>query len=231
MVALNSDVEENDSHGAGTTIASPAGPIEILAADAELVVVSKPCGLLSVPGIGPEKADCLVARLQEAFPGVRIVHRLDRDTSGAMVLARSAASHRHLSVQFQERRVRKRYVAWVAGCMDVDAGEIDEPIRKDMDRPPRQLIDAVSGRPSLTRFVVDQRRHDRTRVELHPVTGRSHQLRLHLCHIGHPILGDDLYAPPAIQEMAPRLQLHATFLGLHHPVTGAALEASSSPPF
>lgn len=230
-----SDRSDHDDKGhsidSAAEVASPAGPIRVVYADDALLAVDKPCGLLSVPGIGPDKADCLVARLQAAYPGTRIVHRLDRDTSGIMVLARNAEVHRHLSVQFQDRHVRKAYVAFVAGVLDVEGGEINEPIRKDLDHPPRQMIDHVHGRPSLTRFTVTARGSDRSRVELRPVTGRSHQLRLHLAHIGHPILGDDLYAPPEILALADRLQLHATMLEVTHPVSGSPLLLTAPAPF
>lgn len=200
-------------------------------ADNRMIVFEKPTGLLSVPGIGPQKADCLAARAEAAFPGTRIVHRLDRDTSGLIVLARDAEAHRELSRQFQDREVDKTYEAVVAGNVAIDEGTIDAPIRKDMDNPPRQLIDDVHGRPSVTRWVVIERLSDRTRLQLHPLTGRSHQLRLHLLSIGHPILGDDLYAPDDVRNAAPRLLLHATMLGLSHPTSGQSMIFESPCPF
>ncbi len=199
--------------------------------DERLVVFDKPSGLLSVPGIGPEKADCLVARAQIRWPGCRIVHRLDRDTSGLIVLARDAEAHRFLSIEFQERRVGKRYVAVVAGGPAADAGEIDLPIRKDLEDPPRQRICHEHGRPALTRWRVRERAADRTRLELRPHTGRSHQLRLHLKVIGHPILGDDLYAPPEVRAMAPRLLLHAEGLEFTHPEGGRRMSLEVPAPF
>jgi tRNA pseudouridine32 synthase/23S rRNA pseudouridine746 synthase len=209
---------------------SPTVP-DILFRDERLIVLDKPTGLLSVPGIGPEKADCLAARVAEAHPGARIVHRLDRDTSGVIVMALDAEAHRHLSMQFQERQVSKRYIALVAGVVAGDSGEIDLPIRKDLDDPPRQMIDYVHGRPSVTRWRVLERSGDRTRLELTPVTGRSHQLRLHLKAIGHPVLGDDLYAPPDARAMAGRLCLHAASLELSHPSTAAPLRFEAPCPF
>ena len=196
-----------------------------------MIVFEKPSGLLSVPGIGPEKADCLAARADAAFPGARIVHRLDRDTSGVIVMGRDADSHRELSRQFQDREVSKTYEAVVGGVMAIDKGLIDAPIRKDMDNPPRQLIDDVHGRPSQTNWIVLERQADRTRVRLHPLTGRSHQLRLHLLSIGHPILGDDLYAPPELRSAAPRLLLHSTVLCLKHPTSGQEMVFESDCPF
>ena len=203
----------------------------VIHADTHLVVFNKPTGLLSVPGIGPKKADCLVARGQDAFPGCRIVHRLDRDTSGVIVLARDAETHRALSIQFQDRLVSKQYEAIVLGAPAKDEGFIDAAIRKDMDCPPRQCIDPEQGRPSQTSWRVLGRHSDRTRLELSPRTGRSHQLRLHLLHIGHPILGDDLYAPPDALAMSDRLCLHATLLTFRHPGTNAEVTFTSPAPF
>lgn len=209
----------------------PAVLPPILYRDDRLIVFDKPAGLLSVPGIGPEKADCLAARVQAAHPGARIVHRLDRDTSGVIVMARDAEAHRALSIQFQDRIVDKTYVGVVAGVVAGDDGEIDLPIRKDLDDPPRQIVDHVHGRPSVTRWRVLERGDDRTRLELRPITGRSHQLRLHLASIGHPVLGDDLYAPPASRDAADRLLLHATSLSVVHPTTAAPMTFGAPCPF
>ena len=209
----------NHPGGREPRMPAPAGLPPVLHADNRMLVFSKPPGLLSVPGIGPEKADCLASRADEAFPGARIVHRLDRDTSGIIILARDAEAHRLLSIQFQDRKVEKRYEAVVGGELAVDHGVIDAPMRKDVDDPPRQIIDDVQGRPATTRFTVMDRMEGRTRVELAPITGRSHQLRVHLLSIGHPILGDDLYAPPDLLNASPRLLLHATILTIAHPST------------
>lgn len=203
----------------------------ILHRDERIIVIDKPTNLLSVPGIGPEKADCLVSRVSAKFPGARIIHRLDRDTSGVIVLAFDAEAHRQISIQFQEREVEKSYLAVVAGVMDRDEGEIDLPIRKDMDNPPRQMVDHEQGRQSLTRWSVLERGEDETRLELRPVTGRSHQLRVHLKEIGHPILGDDLYAPPKVLARARRLMLHATTLSITHPETAARMTFTAPCPF
>jgi tRNA pseudouridine32 synthase/23S rRNA pseudouridine746 synthase len=205
----------------------------IIHEDRWLLVVDKACGLLTVPGIGPEKADCLVARLQAGWPGARVVHRLDRDTSGVIVLARDAATHRALSMQFERRETGKRYAALVAGHPPKDAGEIDLPIRKDLVNTPLQVIDFVHGRPSVTRWHVQSRLDapPRARLGLEPVTGRSHQLRVHLLAIGHPILGDDLYAPPGVRAMAERLCLHAERLSFVHPASGDRVEFASPAPF
>lgn len=196
--------------------------MRILHHDRHLVVVDKPAGLLSVPGIGPEKADCLVARLQAAAPGARIVHRLDFDTSGVIVLALDADTHRELSRQFQDREVRKRYVAVVGGHVAGESGEIDLPLRKEAMGSARQIVHPTEGKPSVTRWRVLERLEDppRTRLSLEPLTGRSHQLRVHCLAIGHPILGDPLYAPPDLRDAAPRLMLHAEMLEFTHPATG-----------
>jgi len=206
---------------------------ELLHRDRHLLVVSKSCGLLTVPGIGPEKADCLIARLAVRFPGARVVHRLDRDTSGVLVVALDADAHRALSMQFERRETGKTYVALAAGHPPKDAGEIDLPIRKDLVNTPLQVVDFVHGRPSVTRWNLRAKLDDpaRTRFELLPVTGRSHQLRVHLLAIGHPILGDDLYAPPEVRAMAPRLCLHAERLSFVHPGTSSRVEFAAPAPF
>ena len=209
----------------------PDGMPTVLHEDDRLVVYDKPVPMLSVPGIGPEKADCLVSRAQSHYPGARIIHRLDRDTSGVIVLARDAEAHRHVSIQFQERLTTKEYEAIVMGTPHDDDGLIDASIRKDLDRPPRQCIDPALGKPSQTAWRVLSRQKDCTRLLLSPRTGRSHQLRLHLAHIGHPILGDDLYAPPKGIAMAPRLCLHATRLTIAHPDTEHPVTFRSDAPF
>jgi tRNA pseudouridine32 synthase/23S rRNA pseudouridine746 synthase len=205
--------------------------IEILHADGTLVVIDKPSGLLAVPGRGEDKRDSASARVQARFPDARVVHRLDMATSGLMVFGCGAAAHRSLSMAFERRDVDKRYEAVVAGCMEPCEGEIDLPITVDWPNRPLQHVDAVLGRPSLTRWRVLQRHGDRTRVLLAPVTGRSHQLRVHLAAMGHPILGDTLYAPYAVKAMAPRLLLHACRLTLPHPARGETVTFDSAPPF
>jgi len=184
-----------------------------------------------VPGIGPDKQDCLAARVRGPFPGARIVHRLDRDTSGVIVMALDAEAHRQLSIQFQERQAGKTYIAVVHGIVADDAGEIDLPIRKDRDHPPLQIVDRERGRPSVTRWRIVERLADRTRLELTPLTGRSHQLRIHLREIGHPILGDVLYAPAEVRALADRLLLHAHRLAIVHPGTAAPMTFTAPCPF
>jgi tRNA pseudouridine32 synthase / 23S rRNA pseudouridine746 synthase len=205
---------------------------DILYADTCLVAVNKPSGLLSVPGRGADKQDCLLSRLARQFPDVLAVHRLDMDTSGVLVLARNKMAHGELSRQFRQREVEKRYLAVVAGQLMQPAGEINLPLICDWPNRPRQKIDFDVGKPSLTtyrRLGIDAKT-DSSRVELYPVTGRSHQLRVHLAAIGHPILGDDLYAGEAFGR-APRLLLHATFLAITHPETGLRLHFDCPPPF
>jgi tRNA pseudouridine32 synthase/23S rRNA pseudouridine746 synthase len=193
-----------------------------------LLVVNKPAGLLAVPGRGADKQDCLSARLQQQFPDAQIVHRLDMSTSGLMVFARGADMQRRLSLMFQERTVEKRYVAVVAGKLKPKSGEVNLPIVVDWPNRPLQKIDAELGKPSLTRYRVVGLEAGNSRVELEPVTGRTHQLRLHMASIGYPILGDALYGSEA---SAPRLMLHATTLDLVHPLSGAPLQFVSSAPF
>ena len=208
----------------------------ILFADSAIVACDKASGLLSVPGIGPEKADCLVARLQVDYPGARIVHRLDRDTSGVIVLARDAVSHRTLSMAFEAREVEKEYEALVAGHVARDHGEVDLPLRKEALGSARQIVHREEGKPSFTAYEVLERGRDAdgfawTRIRLLPRTGRSHQLRVHMLAIGHPILGDDLYAEGAARTARTRLCLHACMLSLTHPITGAAMRFTAPAQF
>ncbi len=207
--------------------------MQVLHHDRWIVVYDKPCGLLSVPGIGPEKADCLVARAQGEFPGARIVHRLDRDTSGVIVLALDADTHRELSRQFQDRETEKTYEALAGGHAAFDEGLIDLPLRKNALGSAIQIVDPELGRPAQTRYRVLERLSspNRTRFELKPITGRSHQLRVHLASLGHPILGDELYAPPELHALSPRLALHARVLVVTHPATRVRMSFSAPCPF
>jgi tRNA pseudouridine32 synthase/23S rRNA pseudouridine746 synthase len=207
-------------------ISPPPAPVRYLHVDAALLVVDKPSGLLSVPGRGADKADCLVARVHADYPDALIVHRLDMETSGLMVLARDAGTHRALSMQFQQRQVSKRYVAVVDGRLAAASGTIDLPLITDWPNRPRQKVDFALGKPSLThyRLLAYDSTEDSSRVALEPETGRSHQLRVHLMSLGHPILGDALYATPAAYQKAQRLLLHAEFLAFRHPVTDEPME-------
>lgn len=203
--------------------------VDLLHHDASLLVCVKPAGLLAVPGRGEDKADCLVARLQQAWPEALTVHRLDMATSGLMVFARGAQAQRTLSMAFASRSVDKRYEAVVEGCLE-GSGEIDLPLMADWPLRPRQKVDP-SGKRALTRWrAVGAQAGGRTRVELEPVTGRSHQLRVHLLALGHPIVGDALYAPQLAGD-APRLLLHATRLAFDHPEQGRRMCFESPAPF
>lgn len=203
----------------------------ILLDDEHLLVIGKPEGLLSVPGKGPEKLDSLYHRLQQIWPGIRIVHRLDRDTSGLLVFARSLPVQQDLNRQFAERSVNKRYVALVYGHPTDMRGEINLPLRYDPENPPLHVVDTGTGKPSQTFWSVLERKPGNTRVLLEPVTGRSHQLRVHMQAIGHPILGDTLYARDFDTDSTPRLCLHAETLEFTHPVTGERLDFTLPAPF
>jgi tRNA pseudouridine32 synthase/23S rRNA pseudouridine746 synthase len=195
-----------------------------------MLVAEKPAGLLSVPGRLPENKDCLITRLQIDYPDALTVHRLDMATSGLMVFARGAEAHRTLSKAFADRLVNKRYIAVVAGALTGE-GEVDLPLITDWPNRPRQMVDHHIGKPSLTRWSVLQSGEGRSRVELEPVTGRSHQVRVHMMAIGHPILGDVFYAPPEIERLSPRLLLHAERLSLPHPVSGEVMDFHSAASF
>jgi tRNA pseudouridine32 synthase/23S rRNA pseudouridine746 synthase len=205
--------------------------VPVLHVDSALIVVDKPAGLLAVPGRGEHLQDCVATRVQARFPDAKVVHRLDQATSGLMAFARGPAAQRCLSRAFEERRVAKRYTAVVAGRVLDDEGSIDLPLACDWPNRPRQQVDPVRGKPAQTiwRVVSRDAISGTTRLELQPITGRSHQLRVHLMAIGHPIVGDTLYAPPS--KPAPRLMLHACTLTLPHPVVVEPMNFSSATPF
>lgn len=205
--------------------------LPIVYRDACLLVLDKPSGLLSVPGRGPLLQDCLSSRVQAEFPAARVVHRLDRDTSGLMLMALDLDTQRALSRQFEQREVIKSYVAVVWGSPVDDAGLIDLPMRKDFERPPCHRIDLEQGKSAQTRWRVLARLADRTRLAVEPLTGRSHQIRLHMATLGHPILGDNLYAFEAARGLSPRLLLHAQSLSLQHPANGAKIGWQAPCPF
>jgi tRNA pseudouridine32 synthase/23S rRNA pseudouridine746 synthase len=200
-----------------------------------LVVLDKPSGLLAVPGRGPDLQDCQSARVQAVIPAALVVHRLDRDTSGLMVMALTPQAQRDLSRQFAERTVEKRYAAVVWGSPATSAGSVDLPLRKDFDRPPRHKVDLVDGRPAHTAWRVIERIGagpiEQTRLEVCPTTGRSHQIRVHLATLGHPILGDNLYAHAEALALAPRLLLHAERLSFAHPDDGRPMSWTAVCPF
>lgn len=203
---------------------------QIIHADHEVLVVAKPHGLLSVPGRGEDRADCLIARLRGAFPTILLVHRLDLDTSGVMVFGLTPHAQRHLSKQFEERRVKKTYIARLWGQLQPKTGRVDLPLIVDWPNRPRQKVDHDQGRPAQTDWRVIRSDQDETRVRLSPLTGRSHQLRVHMAGTGHPILGDPLYATGAAAGF-PRLMLHAETLRFKHPDTGVMQTFSAPVPF
>lgn len=207
--------------------------LDIIYQDELLIAVNKPSGLLSVPGRGADKQDCMITRIQQHFADVLTVHRLDMETSGILLFARNKMVHRLLSRAFQEREVEKQYTAVIAGALEKEVGEVDLPLICDWPSRPRQKVDHEVGKPSLTRYqrLSYDAALDATRVALSPVTGRSHQLRVHMLSLGHAILGDPLYAPPDIKAKAARLQLHANKVLIQHPVSGEPLQLCSEPPF
>ncbi len=210
--------------------APPDGPLQLLHADDQILVVDKPPGLLSVPGKLEGRGDCLEVRLRRAYPNTLLVHRLDCDTSGVMIFARNKKAQGFLGQEFEQRRAKKTYIARTRGVIDQDSGRIDLPIAADWPNRPRQKVDHDKGRAAVTDWQVIARSATETRVRLTPLTGRSHQLRLHLRELGHPILGDPIY-DAADSLNWPRLMLHAETLSLHHPGTGAWTTFTAPCPF
>ena len=212
------------------TYAPPQGPLKILHEDADLLVLDKPSGLLSVPGKAAKHADCLETRARAAFPDALLVHRLDMDTSGVMIFARNKAAQRHLGLQFERRHLAKTYEALVWGQPD-DTGEVDLPLITDWPNRPLQKVCFERGKASQTRWEVMAREAAYARVKLMPTTGRSHQLRVHMLAIGHPILGDRFYAKDEALKAAPRLCLHALTLEIYHPNGGECVTFHALCPF
>lgn len=212
--------------------APPMRPyLNIVFKDEHLLVLNKPSGLLTVPGKALEHKDSLELRVQRVYPTAKIVHRLDMATSGLLVMALDKDTHRQLSRQFELRQTRKTYIARVYGEVSGERGSVDLPLICDWPNRPKQMVCQQRGKPSLTHWRVLERNDNSTRMELTPVTGRSHQLRVHMLSLGHPILGDRLYAHSDALTMAKRLQLHAQTLGFTHPVTELPLELSEPVPF
>lgn len=191
--------------------------IKLLFTDNDLLVVDKPAGLLSVPGKAPEHKDCLQYRIQRVYPSATVVHRLDMATSGIMLFALNKESHRAISKQFELRQVHKTYYARVLGHLTQKSGEIFAPLICDWPNRPKQMVSEEQGKKAHTQFELVSEGQYSSLVKLHPHTGRSHQLRVHMLHIGHPILGDRLYACKDALRASPRLLLHAESITFSHP--------------
>jgi len=220
----------------------PGTGLDLVYLDESLLLVNKPAGLLSVPGRGADKADSMATRVQSEFPDASCVHRLDMGTSGLLMFARDLNMHRQISAMFRERKIVKRYVALLAGHLKPAAGAVELPLLADWPNRPRQKLDFVLGRPALTRYSLLEYAEfpitcpglqpglPATRVQLEPVSGRTHQLRVHMAAIGHPIIGDVLYAMEANCK-SQRLLLHACMLSFAHPLSGKPLTVECEPPF
>jgi tRNA pseudouridine32 synthase/23S rRNA pseudouridine746 synthase len=206
-------------------------PLELLYEDEALLVLNKPAGMLSVPGRGADKQECLTAWVQQVYPQARVVHRLDMATSGIMVMARSLEVQRHLQRQFEQRQVSKRYIALIKGRLEPERDVVDLPLMADWPNRPRQKVDLKQGKPSLTRYQVVQYlpQQDISRVVLEPVTGRSHQLRVHMQALGHPIVGDRLYG--GAYQQSGRLLLHAEAISFRHPLRAEMISLTCNCPF
>ena len=208
----------------------PQDPLVVLHEDAEVLLVDKPAGLLSVPGKGPHLADCLIARVQDAFPDALLVHRLDRDTSGVMIFALTPHAQRHLGLQFEKRMTRKTYVARVWGVPEEKSGTVDLPLIVDWPNRPLQMVCHETGKPAQTDWKKIKSDGETARMRLFPKTGRSHQLRVHMLALGHPILGDPFYATGPARDF-PRLMLHSEELRFNHPQGGASTKVRAKAPF
>ena len=208
----------------------PQDPLEILHDDHEVLLVDKPSGLLSVPGKGEHLADCLLARVQAVYPQALLIHRLDRDTSGVMIFGLTPHAQRHLGLQFEKRQTKKTYVARVAGQMSTKTGTVDLPLIVDWPNRPLQMVDHENGKQAVTDWRVVRSNADETRVRLMPKTGRSHQLRVHMLALGHPILGDPFYATGPARDY-PRLMLHSETFQFRHPDGGQGMRITAKSPF
>jgi tRNA pseudouridine32 synthase/23S rRNA pseudouridine746 synthase len=210
--------------------APPYDPLDVIHADHEILIVNKPSGLLSVPGKGPHLADCLIARVQVAFPQALLIHRLDRDTSGVMVFALTRHAQRHIGLQFEKRMTKKTYVARVWGTLEPKKGTVDLPLIVDWENRPLQKVCHETGKSAQTDWRVLRSDASESRVRLMPKTGRSHQLRVHMLSLGHPILGDPFYAQGAARQYD-RLMLHSEELRLRHPDGGEGVKFRAKAPF
>lgn len=208
----------------------PNDPLDVIHADHEILIVNKPSGLLSVPGKGPHLADCLIARVQEAFPQALLIHRLDRDTSGVMVFALTPHAQRHIGQQFEKRMTKKTYVARVWGTLEPKTGTVDLPLIVDWENRPRQKVCHETGKAAQTDWKVLRSDGVESRVRMMPKTGRSHQLRVHMLSLGHPILGDPFYATGEALNYD-RLMLHSEELRLRHPDGGEGVRFRAKAPF
>jgi tRNA pseudouridine32 synthase / 23S rRNA pseudouridine746 synthase len=213
-----------------TDYSPPQDPLVVLHEDAEVLLVDKPAGLLSVPGKGPHLADCLIARVQAVFPDALLVHRLDRDTSGVMIFALTPYAQRHLGLQFEKRMTRKTYVARVWGVPEEKTGTIDLPLIVDWPNRPRQMVCHDTGKSAQTDWRLLKNEGETSRIRLSPKTGRSHQLRVHMLSMGHPILGDPFYATGDALNF-PRMMLHSEELRFNHPQGGHSTKIRSKAPF
>jgi tRNA pseudouridine32 synthase/23S rRNA pseudouridine746 synthase len=200
--------------------------VKIIYQDQHLIVADKPAGLLSVPGRGPDNQHCLFNQVLKINPNARIAHRLDQGTSGMVIFPLSYLALRNLTKSFEDKKIRKTYLAVVDGLLEKDEGEIDLPLICDWPNRPLQKVCYEHGKKALTRYQVINRDQplQQTRIHLFPITGRTHQLRVHMLSIGHTILGDGLYASPEIKSKAPRLLLHAQDLAFPHPITNEEIE-------
>lgn len=211
--------------------------LEVIYQDEAFLVLNKPSGLLSVPGKNPDHNDSLLTRAEQDFPDSLLVHRLDMETSGVFLMARSKSVQKHIGLQFEKRRTRKTYVACVSGHLKEDSGTVDLPLICDWPNRPRQKVDHEGGKPAQTHWrclTRDQQKHggiEFSRIELTPITGRSHQLRVHMQALGHPILGDPFYADEPARNAADRLLLHAERLSVMHPNTQKFIEFKAPSPF
>lgn len=205
--------------------------LKILHVDDDILVLSKPAGLLSVPGNQPDLQDCLETRVQSEFPTATTVHRLDRPTSGIVAMALNPEAHRRLGIQFEKRKTSKTYNAVVSGIGEADEGTIEQALRTDWYNRPKQMVDNCLGREAITQWRVVERFENSTRMALNPVTGRSHQLRVHMQWLGHPILGDEFYADAKSGSAADRLMLHAESLEIFHPTTNERMRFQDPCPF
>lgn len=204
--------------------------ISVLHRDADLLVLDKPSGLLSVPGRHPALADSLATRVQTEFPEALMIHRLDKDTSGIVLMSLNRRAHAAIARQFEDRTTRKSYIAEVWGSVEKDEGLIDLPLAIDPDNKPRHRVDHDHGKPAQTRWEVIRRGVTTTRMYLEPLTGRTHQLRVHMKALGHVIVGDEFYANGDALAAADRLLLHAQELSFRHP-DGSNVTFTAPAPF